>query len=128
MNSDQYEVHIIERGDSTEEVDECRAQFTASPTEFNKLRLASALLADSQYGESATLYSQVAQKDTSRILHLGSATYAEAFRQEALAVKRARSIYEEEARQIPGEDSFRITMEAYERLVSMFDEEMKNAT
>ncbi len=126
MDSDHYEVQIYRTEATSERVDQCRALVANSPSEWNKLGLATALFLDGQYAECAILSSQIAQTDASKILHAGSGSYAEALLQKALLLKRAKHIYEEEAKQVPGRDAFSMTMEQYDKLVEMYDEEIRN--
>ena len=121
---EDFEIHVY-AGGTSERVDECRALLAQSPeSDFVRHRLATLLFLDGQYAEAAELASRVVAEANARPSRLGPASRFEALQELGAAAKRVRPVIEDEARQIPGKDAFRITMEHWDNSIRMYDEEI----
>jgi hypothetical protein len=117
-------VHIY-RQDMQSDLEECRELLATSPdNEFVKLRLLSALLCIEPYAEVVELARKIMPDGVDTPKFEGPGTRYGVQRESNFAIKRSRHIYKEEARQIPGKDSYRMTMEAHEMGLRLHEEEL----
>lgn len=101
---------------------EARNKIAASPEDdILKLQLCYFLLQDGQFEEAASIGTGILLGCRSH--HAGPETEKQfAYRTVASATRRAKSLFEDAARLIPGEDAFEATMEMYELILRDLDE------
>ena len=111
--------------DISVEIAELRAQMANSPeNEFVRIRLATALHLVGSYHECLLISSQVCCDGSAAVVLSDTVSGEQASRAMYEALRRARHVFEDEARQSPGPDSFRLTMDAYEMGLRMFESEL----
>lgn len=90
-NIQSKSIHVETAKTLGERVGERRRRFANSPSDFNKLGLAAALLWNGESVEAAARTSEVEQDDPSKFVRQASVSYGDTYREYLFALKRARS-------------------------------------